>query len=90
MVILAIGLGATGLSHFLGQLMVGWITSLPAAWRLQDYSLTSGFFWIVVIATSIGLLLSAIDTLGSAALWLLLPGPLLGLLGLRPLLRRAA
>ncbi len=58
MVILAIGLGATGLSHFLGQLMVGWITSLPAAWRLQDYSLTSGFFWIVVIATSIGLLLS--------------------------------
>ncbi len=58
MVILAIGLGATGLSHFLGQLMVGWITSLPAAWRLQDYSLTSGFFWIVVIATTIGLLLS--------------------------------
>ena len=58
MVILAIGLGATGLSHFLSQLLVGWITSLPAEWRLQDYSLTSGFFWIVVIATTIGLLLS--------------------------------
>ena len=58
MVILAIGLGATGLSHFLAQLLVGWIASLPAEWRLQDYSLTSGFFWIVVIATTIGLLLS--------------------------------
>lgn len=57
-VILAIGLGATGLSHFLSQLLVGWIASLPAEWRLQDYSLTSGFFWIVVIATTIGLLLS--------------------------------
>jgi uncharacterized membrane protein len=58
MVILAIGLGATGLSHFLSQLLVEWIGALPAAWRLKDYSLTSGFFWIVVIATTIGLLLS--------------------------------
>ena len=58
MVILAIGLGATGLSHFLAQALVGWIATLPAEWRLQDYSLTSGFFWIVVIATTIGLLLS--------------------------------
>jgi len=58
MVILAIGLGATGLSHFLAQAIVGWIATLPAEWRLQDYSLTSGFFWIVVIATTIGLLLS--------------------------------
>lgn len=58
MVILAIGLGATGLSHFLSQLVVGWVNSLPAEWRLQDYSLNSGFFWIVVIATTIGLLLS--------------------------------
>lgn len=58
MVILAIGFGATGLSHFLGQLLVGWIATLPAEWRLQDFSLTSLFFWIVVIATTIGLLLS--------------------------------
>jgi uncharacterized membrane protein len=58
MVILAIAFGATGLAHFLGQLAVAWIGSLPAHWRLQDYSLTSGFFWIVVIATTIGLLLS--------------------------------
>ncbi|MGX4642703.1 DUF819 family protein [Massilia sp. SYSU DXS3249] len=58
MVILAIGLGATGLAHFLAQLLVAWVNSLPAEWRLQDYSLNSGFFWIVVIATTIGLLLS--------------------------------
>ena len=58
MVILAIGLGATGLAHFLAEPLVAWIASLPAEWRLQDYSLTSGFFWIVVIATTIGLLLS--------------------------------
>ena len=58
MVILGVGLGATGLSHFLADPLVGWLRSLPPEWRLQDYSLTSGFFWIVVLATTIGLLLS--------------------------------
>ena len=58
MVILGVGLGATGLSHFLADPLVGWLRSLPPEWRLQDYSLTSGFFWIVVFATTIGLLLS--------------------------------
>ncbi|HEU0306967.1 MAG TPA: DUF819 family protein [Lysobacter sp.] len=58
MVILGVGLGATGLSHFLTGPLVSWIASLPEAWRLQDYSLTSTFFWIVVFATTIGLLLS--------------------------------
>lgn len=58
MVILGVGLGATGLAHFLTDPLVAWLRSLPAEWRLQDYSLTSGFFWIVVFATTIGLLLS--------------------------------
>lgn len=58
MVILAVGIGATGLSHALTGPTVGWIAGLPAEWRLQDYSLTSSFFWIVVFATTIGLLLS--------------------------------
>ena len=58
MVILGVGLGATGLAHFLTAPLVGWISSLPAEWRLQDYSLTANFFWIVVFATTIGLLLS--------------------------------
>ncbi|RMH88656.1 DUF819 family protein [Lysobacter pythonis] len=58
MMILAVGLGVTGLSHFLSAPLVAWIKTLPAEWKLQDYSLTSGFFWLVVLATSIGLLLS--------------------------------
>lgn len=58
MVILAVGLGATGLSHALADPLVAWIGNLPPEWRLRDYSLTSGFFWIVVFATTIGLALS--------------------------------
>lgn len=81
MVILAVGLGVTGLSHFLAEPMVAWIGSLPAEWRLKDYSLTSGFFWLVVIATTFGLLLSfsgarklegaGASTIGSAMLYIL-------------------
>lgn len=59
MMILAVGLGVTGLAHFLAEPLVAWIASLPEEWRLQDYSLTSGFFWIVTLATTFGLLLSA-------------------------------
>jgi uncharacterized membrane protein len=58
MMILGVGLGTTGLAHLLTGPTVAWIGSLPAEWRLQDYSLTSNFFWIVVYATTIGLLLS--------------------------------
>ena len=58
MLIFALAIGATGLSHFLADLLVPWIQSLPAEWRLQDYSLDSRFFWIVVIATTLGVLLS--------------------------------
>ncbi|MFS8136890.1 MAG: DUF819 domain-containing protein [Thermomonas sp.] len=58
MLIFAIGIGVTGLSHFLAGVMVEWIKALPAAWRLQDYSLDSRFFWIVIFATTFGVLLS--------------------------------
>ena len=58
MIILGVGLGATGLSHFLADPLVAWIGTLPAEWRLQDYSLDSRFFWLVVFATTIGLVLS--------------------------------
>jgi uncharacterized membrane protein len=40
MVILAVGLGVTGLSHALTGPMLDWIGSLPQEWRLKDYSLT--------------------------------------------------
>jgi uncharacterized membrane protein len=81
MVILAVGLGITGLSHALTGPTVGWIGGLPEAWRLKDYSLTSSFFWIVVFATTFGLLLSftkarslegaGASTIGSAMLYVL-------------------
>lgn len=56
MLILAVGLGATGLSHALGDWIAAWIgANAPALERL---SLTSTFFWLVVISTTVGLLLS--------------------------------
>jgi uncharacterized membrane protein len=58
MLIIAIALGITGLSHFLSAPLVSWIGSLPAEWNLKAYSLTSGFFWLVVLATTFGVLLS--------------------------------
>lgn len=81
MIILAVGIGVTGLSHALTGPTVGWIAGLPQEWRLQDYSLTSSFFWIVVFATTFGLLLSftrarslegaGASTIGSAMLYFL-------------------
>lgn len=58
MLILAVGLGATGLAHLLTDPLVAWIASLPPEWELENYSLTARFFWITVLATTIGLLLS--------------------------------
>lgn len=58
MLIFAIGLGVTGFSHFLATPLVEWVRSMPLEWRLQDYSLDSKFFWIVVFATTFGVLLS--------------------------------
>jgi uncharacterized membrane protein len=56
MFILAVGFGATGLGHFLGDGIAGWIAANAPG--LERLSLTSTFFWLVVIATSLGLLLS--------------------------------
>lgn len=56
MLMVAVGFGVTGLAHALGGGISGWIAvSAPGLERL---SLTSTFFWIVVIATTGGLLLS--------------------------------
>ncbi|WP_394131431.1 DUF819 domain-containing protein [Shewanella maritima] len=56
MLIVAIGFGVTGFAHlaadFLGPFFE---TNYP---QTRDYSLTSKFFWLVVIVTSIGLALS--------------------------------
>ncbi|MEQ8808685.1 MAG: DUF819 family protein [Imperialibacter sp.] len=56
LMILAVGFGVTGVSHFGADIIAPWIgENFPG---LEEYSLTSGFFWIVVIATTLGLLLS--------------------------------
>ncbi|MEM9556603.1 MAG: DUF819 family protein [Acidobacteriota bacterium] len=56
MVVLAAGFGATALAHFLADRIAPWIAE--AAPGLARYSLTSTFFWIVVVATTAGLVLS--------------------------------
>lgn len=56
MVILAVGLGLTGFAHMCADIIAPWI-SLNAP-DLAKFSLTSKFFWLIVIATSGGLILS--------------------------------
>lgn len=55
MKVLMIGFACTGLAHFGSDLIVPYLEQFP---KLQQYSLTSGFFWIVVIATTLGVALS--------------------------------
>ncbi len=54
--VMAVGFGITAIAHFGSDLIAPWIAENAPA--LAKYSLTSGFFWIVVIATTGGLLLS--------------------------------
>ncbi len=54
--IAAFGFGATALSHFLADLIAPFISNnMPF---LDKFSLTSKFFWLIVFATTAGLLLS--------------------------------
>jgi uncharacterized membrane protein len=54
--ILGVGFGITAISHFGADIIAPWIeTNAP---HLDKFSLTSGFFWIVVIATALGILAS--------------------------------
>jgi uncharacterized membrane protein len=56
MTILAVAFGITGFSHLASDIIAPYLKeNFPA---LDNYSLTSGFFWIVVIATAAGLILS--------------------------------
>lgn len=77
--ILAVGFGATALAHFCTDAIVPFLKA-HAAWT-SKYSLTSGFFWVVVLATTIGVALSftkarslegaGASKVGSAALYVL-------------------
>jgi uncharacterized membrane protein len=54
--ILAIGLGATGLAHWMTGYIVPFITE--HAPYLKVYSLDKQFFWVTILATTFGLILS--------------------------------
>jgi uncharacterized membrane protein len=53
MLIVAVGFGLTGLSHAIGNPLAVWVARIAP--HLVRYSLTSSFFWIVVLATTFGL-----------------------------------
>lgn len=56
MIILGIGFGLTGLAHLMANGIAPWIeTNIPVLGR---FSLTSPFFWLIVLATTFGLILS--------------------------------
>jgi len=55
-VVAAAGLGVTGFCHLLADLIAPWILNNHP--ELTRYSLTSPFFWLTILATTSGLLLS--------------------------------
>ncbi len=56
MVIVGVGLGVMGLAHFLSDGITPWITR--NAPYLGKFNLTNGFFWIVILSTTGGIMLS--------------------------------
>jgi MFS family permease len=61
--------------------------SCPPQWVGSALAIQNSIGFLITIV-SITVLLSFIEVLGSKALWLLLPGPVLGLMGMWPLLKR--
>jgi len=56
MIMLGLAFGTTGIAHLAGSAVAEWIkTNAPS---LDKFSLTSDFFWIILIATILGILLS--------------------------------
>ena len=56
MMIIGLAMSVMGISHFFGDAIAGWI-ALNAP-QLEKFSLTSSFFWLVLVATIFGILLS--------------------------------
>jgi uncharacterized membrane protein len=56
MTVLGVGFGATAIAHFGADIIAPWIGEVAP--QLDKFSLASSFFWLVVIATTIGLSLS--------------------------------
>ena len=69
LMIVGVGLGISGLAHFLADIIAPWIT--VHAPYLAKFNLTSGFFWVVILSTVGGSILSftrarKLEELGSA------------------------
>ena len=62
MVIAALGFGATAAAHYFGGMISNSVTELIAQEKsygfLRDLGLASSFFWLIVISTTIGVLMS--------------------------------
>ncbi|MEO1088477.1 MAG: DUF819 family protein, partial [Acidobacteriota bacterium] len=56
MIVLAVGFGATAVGHIGADLIAPWIAE--SAPYLAKFSLTSKFFWLVVIVTTLGMVLA--------------------------------
>jgi uncharacterized membrane protein len=56
MLMLAVGLGATGFAHLLADAITPFVTTNYP--YLEKFSLTSHFFWLIVVATTVGIALS--------------------------------
>ena len=57
MVILGLGLGATAIAHFFADILAPWIKE-TSPYLAETFSLGSGFFWLIVIATTLGIIFS--------------------------------
>ncbi len=84
--VLAVGFGVTALAHAGSGFIAPWITANAPG--LAKYSLTSPFFWIVVIATTGGLILSftkvrALEGVGASRYGSLLLYVLVASIGMR-------
>jgi uncharacterized membrane protein len=55
MVILGLGFGAMSFSHWLGGLLAGSFAEIRGA---EKFSLTSSFFWLIVLSTALGIIFS--------------------------------
>ena len=56
MKIMSVGFGVTALAHIGSDIIAPWISTFAP--ELEKFSLTSGFFWLIVLATTIALGLS--------------------------------
>lgn len=56
MLMLAVGLGATGFAHLLADAIAPYVSANYP--QLEKFSLTSHFFWLIVVATTVGIGLS--------------------------------